>query len=157
MWATSTPSRRGRACTTLSGSRRIALSAQVASWCPRMTRSWMSARLFMGRSRNGAFGAVVGGCKRRIFVGNTQSTSERRYPSLTVCGRETRTGTELEGGISGFQVVTCMRSGKKKFLKKKKKKKRFRPTAASCSGSVSEPTYPAFLIHVSGAVYTVST
>jgi hypothetical protein len=50
----------------------------------------------MGPLPNGGFGAGVGGCKRRISAGNTQSTSEKRYPSSTVCGGGMHTVMVLE-------------------------------------------------------------
>ena len=95
-WATSTRSRRARAFTTLCGYPHTALSAQVASWCPRMMSSWMSTQSFMGPLPSGAFGAGVGGCKRWISVGSTPSTSERPCPSSIACGEGMHTGMVLE-------------------------------------------------------------
>jgi hypothetical protein len=56
----------------------------------------MSTQSFMGPLPSDAFGADVGGCKRRTFAGSMQSTSERPCPSSIACGGGMHTGMVLE-------------------------------------------------------------
>jgi hypothetical protein len=55
----------------------------------------------------GAYGAGVGGCKRRIFGGNMQSTSEKRCPSLTAYGGEMDTGMGPELMAYHTEYTVC--------------------------------------------------